>query len=242
MANNFSISLPTVNVPTPPTAPASPFQTPAAQPVLFNQPAQTTMPTLDQFTSSAASLSQVAQPAIVGGVAGFKAPRGIENVRSKIGVNRYGQSTRSVSRSRSYSSRSYNSRSYSRSSGGARVGSSRLASFGLGAAIKSSVIFGGLTSLAINGYSWFNKRETGAQAGANVTGDLMSSAVGGAAGAVTSYVGAGMLASMGMGGGLLTIAGLGLGIAGYFVADKLLRQTNLFKSIQSGAYQLFGGH
>ncbi|MDB5097824.1 MAG: hypothetical protein JWM80_2245 [Cyanobacteria bacterium RYN_339] len=190
----------------------------------------------------------------VGGIAGYKAPRGLQGVRSELKITKTGARSaagRSYGRGNSYGGyrdngyrngyRSYNSRSYNgRSNGGrSRVGSAQ--PFGLWAAVKSSVIIGSLISVATNGWELYNKRETGAQAGANVAGDVASSAVGGAGGAVASYIGCGLLETFGAGGGLLTIAGIGLGIGGYFLADKLLRNTTIFKSFQSGVYKLFGG-
>jgi hypothetical protein len=193
----------------------------------------------------------------VGGVAGYKAPRGLESVRAKLKITKYGQRSavgRSSARSSSYRGgnsygnyrdngyrngyRSYETRGSSRGRVGYRGQGDP---FGMVAAIKSSVIIGGVISVATNAWELYNKRETGAQAGANVAGDLVSAAVGGAGGAVVSTVGCGMLAAMGMSGGLLSIAGIGLGIGGYFLADTFLRNTSLFKGFQSGVYKLFGG-
>lgn len=263
------MSTPAFNINLPVAAPSQPAYTPVQQPAApgapgFYYPQQ---PAATQPSSM--SGSSLADTLAVGALAGYKAPRGIEHVRQLVGVNKFGQSVRryssgsrggygrgynsgygrggsygnSYSRGGSYGSSRYNSRSYrGYSNGGGRVGSRGGGMpFGLMAAVKSSVIWGGLISLATNGYQYFNKTETGAQAGSNVASDVVSSAVGGAGGAIASYAGAGMLAAMGMSGGLLTIAGIGIGIAGYFVADQLLRHTSIFQSFQQGVYKLLGG-
>ena len=237
-------------------APVAPPVLPQQMPLLQQQP-QSLLPGQGQpaaLTPDQLSLATMANPVAAGGAAGFKAPRGLEHVRSKIGINQYGErvirnsgrsrgynsgyNSRSYNsrsyNSRSYNSRSYNSRSYSRSNGFAPT-------FGVGAAVKSSLIWGGAISLLINGYQYFNKQETGATATTNVASDLVSSAVGGAAGAMASWAGAGMLASLGVSGMALSLAGIGIGIAGFMCADFMLRQTPLFKNFQNGVYKLFGG-
>jgi hypothetical protein len=206
-------------------------------------------------------LSQLANPTVIGGLSGYKAPRGLEHVRTKLNINMYGQRVyRSGNRGggRGYNSNSgygrnsnsYNSRSWGGNNnyrsmgrnGGGRVGQSGFQpTFGVWAAVKSSVIWGSVLSVGMNAYKVFNKTETGAQAGANVSGDVVSSAVGGAAGALVSYAGGGMLAAMGMSGLALSLSGIGLGIVGFFIADQLLRKTTMFQGFQSSVYKLFGG-
>lgn len=98
-------------------------------------------------------------------------------------------------------------------------------------AIRSSVIINGVLSLGINGYKLFKKETTMADAGANVTGDMMSAVVGGAAGGLASAAGTFALAGV-LGTGLpLTLVGMGLGVAGYLVADRFLRGTKLFQDV-----------
>ncbi len=117
----------------------------------------------------------------------------------------------------------------------ARAGEAgRSAMFGsiLGA-IKTSVIFNGLFSLAINGYKVYAKQSTVGQAGGEVTGDLMSAVVGGAAGGAASALGTFALAGI-LGTGLpLTLAGIGLGIAGYMLADGVLKKTSFYNSAKA---------
>jgi hypothetical protein len=108
-------------------------------------------------------------------------------------------------------------------------------------AIKSSMIFNGLLSLAINGWKLYNKQETTADAGANFAGDMTSAVVGGAAAGVASAAGTFILAGI-LGTGLpLTLAGIAIGAAAYFVADNVLRGTNFFNSIKSKVHSMIGG-
>jgi hypothetical protein len=100
-------------------------------------------------------------------------------------------------------------------------------------AIKSSVIFNGLLSLAINGYKVYNKQETMADGGANFAGDMTSAVVGGAAGGLAAGAGTFLLAGI-LGTGLpLTLAGMALGCVGYFVADNLLKNTAIYNKIKT---------
>jgi YD repeat-containing protein len=190
-------------------------------------------------------LQSLLQPLAVGGSAGYRAPRGLESVRARLGITKSGAAVGTARRTTTrvrYDQ--YGQRIASRSrSGQARVGSSsrQPAAFGIWSAVKSSIIIGSVVSAVTNGYALLKGQVTGAQAGTNFAGDVVSSAVGGTAAAVASWAGCGMLASFGMAGGLLTVAGIGLGIAGYFVADKLLRETTQFKSFQSGVYSMLGG-
>jgi hypothetical protein len=257
----FTVGLPlgnlTTGVYTPPVT-AAPT---ATYPGVVTNPAAGLISTPDTYLGQGAQIGQVANPALVGGLSGYKAPRGLEHVRTKLNINMYGQrvyraSGRGGGRGGynnygggrgGYNSNSRgwgNNNSYRSmgGNGGPRVGQSGFTpAFGVWAAVKSSVIWGTVLSAGINGYQYFNKQETGAQAGANVSGDVVSSVVGGAAGALVSYAGGGMLAAMGMSGIALSLTGIGLGIAGFFVADQLLRKTPMFQSFQSGVYKMFGG-
>ena len=117
----------------------------------------------------------------------------------------------------------------------ARAGAAgRSAMFGsIVSAVKTSVIVNGLLSVAINGWKVFNKEQTTAQAGGNVTGDMMSAVVGGAAGGAASALGTFALAGI-LGTGLpLTLAGIGLGIAGYMLADGWLKNTKFYNDVKT---------
>jgi hypothetical protein len=100
-------------------------------------------------------------------------------------------------------------------------------------AIKSSVIVNGLLTVAVNGYKLATGKATLADAGSAVSGDMMSAVVGGAAGGAASAMGTFALAGI-LGTGLpLTLVGMGLGIAGYLVADSFLRQTKLYNDVKT---------
>ncbi|MEB3196423.1 MAG: hypothetical protein VKP62_04395 [Candidatus Sericytochromatia bacterium] len=122
----------------------------------------------------------------------------------------------------------------------ARAGQAgRSAMFGsvLGA-VKSSALVNGVLTLAVNGYLLATGKLTLPDAGANVSGDMMSAVVGGAAGGAASALGTFALAGL-LGTGLpLTLVGMGLGIAGYLVADTFLRQTKLYQDVKSSVRQL----
>lgn len=105
-------------------------------------------------------------------------------------------------------------------------------------AIKSSVIVNGILSLAVNGYKVYTKQSTLGQAGGEFTGDMMSAVVGGAAGGVASAVGTFALAGI-LGTGLpLTLAGIGLGIAGYMLADSVLKKTSFYQNAKAKVAQM----
>ena len=100
-------------------------------------------------------------------------------------------------------------------------------------AIKSSLIFNGLMSLAVNGYKVYKKQETMADGGANFAGDMTSALVGGAAGGLAAGAGTFLLAGI-LGTGLpLTLAGMALGCVGYFIADNLLKNTSFYNKIKT---------
>ena len=116
-----------------------------------------------------------------------------------------------------------------------------LAFGGIMNAVKSSVIFNGILSLAMNGYKVFTKQQTVADGGANVTGDVASAAVGGAAGAVASAAGTALLGSLGLAGLPLTLLTVGLGVGGYLVADTMFRKTNFFQTMTSSVRNALQG-
>jgi len=135
-----------------------------------------------------------------------------------------------VSESKVMFARAAKSRSASAAARASSAGRSALFGSVMGA-IRSSVIINGVLSLGINGYKLFKKETTMADAGANVTGDMMSAVVGGAAGGVASAAGTFALAGI-LGTGLpLTLVGMGLGVAGYLVADRFLRGTKIFQDV-----------
>lgn len=120
----------------------------------------------------------------------------------------------------------------------------KLTSAGLLGAVKTSALVSGGISLALNGYAMLKGQETFAEGGSNVVGDVAAGAVGGLGGAVVSSFGAPLIASaLGIAGGFpLTALTFGLGLGGYWLADKLFRKTSLFQSIKQDVFNLFSGH
>lgn len=191
---------------TSPTAPGAPAA-PTTRPV-FNA---------DSYAGYAQTATQIATqaaPYMPGAVAGAKAAKGMGLAK---------ESFAKAARSRSPRVKA--------NAGSAGRG---LAFGGIMSAVKSSVLFNGLISLGLNGYKVYKKEQGVADAGANVTGDIASAAVGGAAGAVASAAGTALLAGVIGTGFPLTLVGLGLGIGGYMLADTFFRKTALFQNIKTG--------
>lgn len=137
----------------------------------------------------------------------------------------------------SYSTRGVRS-SGRRTTGGAKVGMKGDFGARMVGAVRSSVIVGTILSVVTNGWDLIQKRQTFAQAGSNVVGDVMSSAVGGLGGAVASSVGTAMLAGIVGTGFGATIAAVGLGIAGYAITDYFFRKTSFFQNVTAKTHQI----
>jgi hypothetical protein len=120
----------------------------------------------------------------------------------------------------------------------------KLTSAGLWGAVKTSALVSGGISLALNGYAMLKGQETFAEGGSNVVGDVAAGAVGGVGGAVVSSFGVPLIAgALGIAGGFpLTALSFGLGLGGYWLADKLFRKTSLFQSIKQDVFNLLSGH
>jgi hypothetical protein len=187
----------------------------------------------DSFVSSGGSIAATAAPLVPGAVAGYKAKEGI------VGGLRQARTIRNARyRARAYGGRyGSSSRSYK---GKSAVGSGSSKMFGgLGAAVKSSIIWGGVVSLATNGYKVFKREQNIADAGKNVSGDLVSAGVGGAAGAAASAIATPMLAAaLGPASFLVTLGGIGAGIGGYMIADHFLRKTALFQNLTTKVHDV----
>jgi hypothetical protein len=187
----------------------------------------------DTFKSTGVALAAQAAPHVPGAIAGYQAKEGIVNgmrkartirnahYRSKAYGGRYGSSNRSYK-------------------GKSSVGSGSTTMFGgITKAVKSSILWGGAISLGLNAYKVFKKEQTVADATANVSGDLASAAVGGAAGATASAIATPILAGMfGPASFLVTLGGIGIGIGGYMLADHFLRQTSFFQNLTGKAREL----
>lgn len=102
----------------------------------------------------------------------------------------------------------------------------------LGAA-KSSAVIGGAVSVGIHGYKVMQGQESVAEGGANVVGDLVAAAGGGAIGAAASAIGT---AAFGLSGIPLALVGLGLGMAGYILGEAYMRRTPLFQKVTQSTF------
>lgn len=213
--------------------PVAPAQTPGAQPTPVNvavnnytgNPAPTGVSVanfnLDAYAPQATAAINAAAPYAPTAIGGLKAFGGTSMARESFA--KAANTTRAATKAKA-------------------AAAGRGAAFGgIMSAVKGSVLFNGLLSIGINGYKVFTKQSTISDAGAAVTGDVASAAVGGAAGAVASAAGTAMLGTMGVAGFPLTLITLGLGVGGYFIADKLFRNTAFFQSMTSSVKKLLGG-
>lgn len=142
-----------------------------------------------------------------------------------------------VTEAKEFFSKASRSKSASARANAGSAGRSAMFGSVLGA-IKTSVIVNGLLSIGLNGWKVYNKEQSMATAGGNVAGDLTSAVVGGAAGGVASAAGTFVLAGI-LGTGLpLTLAGIGLGIAGYMVADGMLKKTAFYNNLKAKVSQM----
>lgn len=211
--------------PAAPAAPPAPGFNPYAAPGVYSTPAPTPVVvpinnagggTLDQLVLTAGSAAPIAA-----GIAPGKAAAG------------------AIVEAKGHFIRASASRSARTSANASAAGRSALFGSVL-SAVKSSVLINGIISVAVNGYMVATNKRTVADASGEVAGDLTSAVVGGAAGGVASAAGTFLLAGI-LGTGLpLTLAGMALGVAGYMVADTMLRQTPIFNQIKSSVRKMFG--
>lgn len=90
----------------------------------------------------------------------------------------------------------------------------------------------GAVSLIGNGYRAMTGSESWGDAGTNVVCDTVSGAAGGAAGAIVGGVGTMLLTALGVAGGPLTLGAALIGMGGYFLGERLIKQTRLFQQFQ----------
>lgn len=183
-------------------------------------------------------LAALARPVITGAFAGLRAIGGLayKTVRRTRPRNSYYSGA-----PRGYGSSYYTgsrSRVSTRTTGGAKVGMRGDFGARMWGAVKSSVIVGAIISVATNGYDLMKSRITFAQAGSNVVGDVMGSAVGGLGGAVATSAGTAMLAGVVGTGFGATLLSIGLGIGGFMLADYLFRQTSFFKNVTAKVHEV----
>lgn len=215
-------------IPTAPAAPAAPpapmmptmpgaagaWPTPVTVPV-NNAPGYQTSGSADQYIQSAVSMAPYAA-----GVAPGKAAIG------------------QVAEAKTFFAKAAKSKSMAAKANAGAAGRSALMG-SVVSAVKSSVLVNGILSLAMNGYKVYKNQETMGQAAGEVSGDLMSAVVGGAAGGAASAAGGMLLAGV-LGTGLpLTLVGIGLGIAGYMIADTMFRKTTFFTNVKTKVAQMF---
>jgi hypothetical protein len=204
--------------PTVPTAPA---------PIYGTTPTYGTVPAYPGYpapTNAGLGLLGSAASWLGGAIAGLKA--GGSWRRATTAVRR--------SRAASYSTRAprgYGSRYTTRSTGRARVGMTGKVGGQFMSAVKTSVIWGSLISIGVNTWGVMKNQQTFAQAGSNITGDVMSSVVGGVGGAAASALGTAIFGGMLGSGLMLSVASIGFGIAGFMIADGIFRNTNFFKTV-----------
>lgn len=186
----------------------------------------------DSFKATGTALAMQAAPHVPGAVAGYQAKEGLVNGMRKARTIRNGQY-----RTKAYGGRYGSSRSYK---GKSAIGAGGNSIFGgIAKAVKSSILWGGAISLGLNAYKVIKKEQTIADATANVSGDLASAAVGGAAGATASAIATPILAGIfGPASFLVTLGGIGIGIGGYMLADHFLRQTSFFQNVTGKAREL----
>jgi hypothetical protein len=97
---------------------------------------------------------------------------------------------------------------------------------------KSAGIQGAM-SLVINGYRAITKKISVAEAGSRVVGDTASGFVGGLAGTAAAALGTAALGMFGVTGGLLTLGGAAVGMAGFFIGEKFFKETDIYRNLKS---------
>ena len=113
---------------------------------------------------------------------------------------------------------------------------------GLLSGAENGALFGGLISVAINGYEVVTGREQLGQAAGGVTADTAGGAVSGLAGAATSGLALAAAGAVGLTAGLpLTLLGIAAGVGGAFLANTLFKNSGLYNDIKNGVTRLVGG-
>ncbi len=97
---------------------------------------------------------------------------------------------------------------------------------------KSAGIQGAM-SLVLNGYRAITKKITVAEAGSRVVGDTASGFVGGVAGTAAAAIGTAALGMIGLSGGLLTLGGAAVGMAGFFLGEKFFKESDIYRNLKS---------
>lgn len=103
--------------------------------------------------------------------------------------------------------------------------------------VKSAGIQGAI-SLVANGYRAFSGRESWSQAGTNVVLDSVGGLAGGIGGAIAGGAGSMLLTMLGVAGGPLTIGAALIGMGGYFLAERALKSTRIYRTFANGVSQV----
>jgi hypothetical protein len=112
---------------------------------------------------------------------------------------------------------------------------------GMWSALKTALLFKGLSSLVLNGLKVYRQQETLADGGANVAGDLVSAAVGGTAAGLASGLATVMLAGVLGTGFVMMLTSTIVGAAAFFVVDQLLRDTAIYNNLKATVHTALAG-
>lgn len=96
---------------------------------------------------------------------------------------------------------------------------------------RNGGIFAAAVSLVENTWKVFKHERSVAQAGGLIVADTAIGACGGVAAASLSGLGMAALGAVGLAGLPLTIIGGALGIAGYYLVDRLAKNTGIYKQL-----------
>ncbi|HEY9764940.1 MAG TPA: hypothetical protein V6C82_01180, partial [Chroococcales cyanobacterium] len=106
---------------------------------------------------------------------------------------------------------------------------------------RNGAIFSGAVSLLENAYKVFKHERTLPQAGGLVVADTAIGAVGGVAAATASGIGMAALGAIGLAGLPLTLVGGAIGMAAFFLVDRLFKNTGLYKGLADKVTSMFEG-
>lgn len=103
--------------------------------------------------------------------------------------------------------------------------------------VRSAGIQGAI-SLVANGYRAMTGRDSWGNAGTKVVLDTAGGLVGGAAGAIAGGAGSMVLTMLGVAGGPLTIGAALIGMGGYFLAERAMKSTQLYRTFSQAVSQV----
>ncbi|MBM3275443.1 MAG: hypothetical protein FJZ00_09830, partial [Candidatus Sericytochromatia bacterium] len=113
---------------------------------------------------------------------------------------------------------------------------------GMKAGAKNGALFSGVISAAINGFKVLTGQERFSTAAGSVAADTASGAVSGATGAAISGLALAAAGAFGLTAGLpLTLIGIGGGLLGAIIGDKIFKGTGIYDGIKGFVSKIFGG-